>query len=272
MVKKLFKHEFLAWFRIMAILYPVMLAFSVAFRIFLCFENGSVAYEVITALGVAIFILFLTMCVAFCAIFGVVRFYKNLFTGEGYLTLTLPVTAAQHIWVKALTAAAMQLLTVLMALLSAVILMSGDVLTEVMKAAAYIWKQIPAEYAGYIPGYFVEFLLMALAGSVFGPMLYYACICIGQLFKKHRILAAVGVYFGYYYLCQILASIAFGALTMVGMTVPGDMLNQSLEMTVEQVLGAYHNLLFMGILWTVGIGMIYFVICHHILSKKLNLE
>lgn len=272
MVKKLFKHEFLAWMRIMSIVYGVMLTFSAAYRIFLCFENDSVAYEVISALGIGIFILFLVMCVVFCGIFSVVRFYKNLFTGEGYLTLTLPVTAAQHIWVKALTAGAMQLLTLVVAALSVMIVMAGDVLVEVIKAADYLLKQIPAEYAGHVPGYVVEILLAMLAGFVFGPMLYYACICIGQLFKKHRILAAIGVYYGYYYLCQILASVAIGAFAVAGMTAPEDMLNQSLETTTAQILGAYHGLLCMGILWTVGIGMIYFVISHHILSKKLNLE
>ena len=114
MVKKLFKHEFLAWLRIMAVVYAVMVSFSVAFRLFLGIDSDTVAYEVLTALGTGIYVMFLGICLSFCSIFGVVRFYKNLFTGEGYLTLTLPVSAAAHIWVKALTSAVMLLLTLLM--------------------------------------------------------------------------------------------------------------------------------------------------------------
>lgn len=271
MVKKLFKHEFLAWLKIMSVIYIVMVTFSAAFRIFLCFENDSVAYEIISVLGVVIFTLFLTMCICFCPIFSVVRFYKNLFTGEGYLSLTLPVTAAQHIWVKALTSAAMTALTTLGAALSATIVMAGDVLTEVIKAAAYIMKQIPGEYTSHIPAFCLEILIAMLVSCVFGPMLYYACICIGQLFRKHRILGAVGVYFGYYYLCQILGSVALGAFAIAGEAGAGDVIVDSVPTTAE-MLGMYHGMFCTGILWTVGIGMIYFVICHHILSKKLNLE
>lgn len=271
MVKKLFKHEFSAWMRIMGIIYIVMVSFSAAFRLFLCLESDSVAFEVISVLGAVIFILFLTVCISFCPIFGIVRFYKNLFTGEGYLTLTLPVTAAQHIWVKALTSAAMLLLTLLVTALSVTIVMLGDVLTEAVKAADYMLKQIPAQYSGHIVGYCVEFLIFLVAGSIFGPMLYYACICIGQLFRKHRVLGAIGVYFGYYYLCQILVSVAIGAMAIAGAATPGDVIVDSMPTTAE-TLGAYHGLLCTVILWTVGIGMIYYVICHYILSKKLNLE
>ena len=117
MVKKLFKHEFLAWLRIMGILWAVMLTVAAANRIFQCFENDSNAYIVVFVLSVVAFVLTLTVCMSICEIFGVVRFYKNLFTGEGYLSFTLPVTTSAHIWVKALTFAVMMLLTLLVALL-----------------------------------------------------------------------------------------------------------------------------------------------------------
>lgn len=268
MVKKLFKHEFKAWLRVMAIVWAVMLAFAGVYRLFLCFESDSVAYIIISALALVIFIIGLSVCMVFCEIFGVVRFYKNLFTGEGYLSFTLPVTAGSHLWVKALTHGTMLLLTMLVSGASLLIISAGEVFTEIGKAAAYLWEKIPEEAVGHIMGYGGELLVLMLVGLVFSPMLYYACICIGQLFRKHRVLGAIGVYFGYYYICQILGSVLTGVLAALGET--------GTEETVVEMTSfpytEFHVIFGIGILWTVIIGMVYFAICHHIMTKKLNLE
>lgn len=268
MVKKLFKHEFKAWLRIMAVVWAVMLAFAAVYRLFLCFESDSVAYTVISVLAAMIFIIFLSVCIIFCEVFGVVRFYKNLFTGEGYLSFTLPVTAANHLWVKALTTAAMVLITFLMIGVSVLIVTAGDVLTEVWKAAAYLWGEIPPKNVGHMIGYGVEMTVLVLASILFTPMLYYACICIGQLFRKHRVLGAIGVYFGYYYICQIIGTVIMGVLTVFTETVMEETVVEMVAFPYE----GFHGLLGGSIVWTVGIGMVYFAICHHIMTKKLNLE
>ena len=45
--------------------------------------------------------------------------------------------------------------------------------------------------------YIIEVLLLILVAIICGYLLIYACISIGQLARKNKILAAVGVYFGY---------------------------------------------------------------------------
>lgn len=268
MVKKLFKHEFKAWLRVMAIIWAIMIAFAGAYRVFLCFESDAVAYTVISVLAAVLFVLFLIGCMAFGEIFGVVRFYKNLFTGEGYLSFTLPVTAGNHLWVKALTNAAMMVITFLIATVSVLIISAGDVFTEIVKAASYLWGKLPEEAVGHIIGYGAELLVLVFVGSVFGPMLYYACICIGQLFRKHRVLGAIGVYFGYYYICQILGSVLTGVLAAISETGTEETIVEMATFPYE----GFHVILGAGIVWTVLIGMVYFAICHRIMTRKLNLE
>ena len=51
-------------------------------------------------------------------VLGVIRFYKNLFTKEGYLTFTLPVTSTQHILVKSTTAVLVQIVSIIAIMLS----------------------------------------------------------------------------------------------------------------------------------------------------------
>lgn len=264
MVKKLFKHEFLAWLRIMAIVWVVMLTVAVANRVYQLFENASNAYMVVFVLGIVAFVLTLTVCMSICEIFGVVRFYKNLFTGEGYLSFTLPVSTSAHIWVKALTFAAMMLLTLLVAGLSVLIVCSNEVMVEVYKAAAYLLAKLPAEARGHLTGYGIEMIVLLLTGCVFGPMLFYACICIGQLFRKHRVLGAIGVYFGYYYICQIFTSVLSFSLSFLEI--------EWLEKLETFPFGLFHGILCGLVVWNVLAGTVYFLICRHITTKKLNLE
>lgn len=268
MVKKLFKHEFKAWLRVMAIVWAVMLAFAGVYRLFLCFESDSIAFTIISALALCVYIIGLSVCVVFCEIFGVVRFYKNLFTGEGYLSFTLPVTAGEHLWVKALTHGAMMLLTMLTAGASLLIISAGEVFAEVSKTLAAFWEKLPEEAVGHIIGYGAELLVLMLVSIVFSPMLYYACICIGQLFRKHRVLGAIGVYFGYYYICQIIASVFTGLMAAFGESSAEQILEQTGVFPYAQI----HSLFCYGVLGTILIGMVYFAICHRIMTQKLNLE
>ena len=270
MVKKLFKHEFIAWSRIMVVVYAVVLSLSVAMRLLFAVESDSVVYEIVSAISIILYVFALMACIFWCPIFGVNRFYKNLFTGEGYLTHTLPVTADAHIWVKALTTGAMTLLSALVVALSVVILSAGELLTEIVKAFQYLVGKIPAEYVSHLWIFALELSVFVAVACVFGPMLYYACVCVGQLFRKNRVAAAVGVYFAYNYISQFIASVVMGLLAQSGTQLPENLLEQ--VPTTLDILKAYHSLLWVGIVWTVFLGLIYYFVCHYVISKKLNLE
>lgn len=265
MVKKLYKHEFLAWLRIFWVIYALMLTLATAHRILQCFENDSVAYSVVSALTTIIFVLSVIIILCAPVFFGIARFQNHLFSGEGYLTFTLPVTAGQHLWVKGITAAAMSLLTGLVCCVSVLIITAGEVHTELWKAAAYLLRKIPADSVWNIIGYTVE-LLTLLVVSVFGShMLYNTCICVGQLFRKNRKLAAVGVYFGYYYLMQFLGTVFSAAATGWELTSVAEFIANHVELSLHLgYLGA--------LLMTALQAAACWLICHVIISRKLNLE
>lgn len=269
MVKKLFKHEFLAWLRVMAVVYAVILTVAGAHRIFQFFENDSTAYTVINILAIVIFSLSVLICVCIPTFFSMNRFYKNLFTGEGYLSFTLPVTAGNHLWVKALTATAMSLLTILVCCLAGMIITAGDVFSEVLKAAAYLLRQIPKDSVAHLIGYCAEILVLVVVSVFAGHMVYNTCICIGQLFRKNRVVAAVGVYFAYYYICQILG-VVFSAV-MAELEEKGVL--EPVYTFVENQAYATLHIGFGGlVLLEIIVSAICFAVCHHIISRKLNLE
>lgn len=273
MVKTLFKHEFKAWLRVLPLFWLAMLGVAAAGRIVQFFETDTVYYTLvfgsaILLFGASVFVLLLTPTV-----FGVYRFYRNLFTGEGYLSFTLPVTPAQHLWVKVLTAVCFQLITFLVICLSGMLLVIGDVLVEVWKAAAYLWEQIvtqiPKDVAPHLIGYILEYLLLLLIGLFGGHLMYQSCICIGQLARKNRVLLAVGVYFGYQLVAQILSTIM--SVVFMVMSVAGVM-EKLMAVVGKHPYASMHVLLCGLAVISLIMAGIYWWICHRIMSKRLNLE
>ena len=165
MVKKLFKYEFLAYIRVLFPVYIAMLGVEVLGRILMIFESDTISSDLL--IGGSIFMYVITVFVAFgfVSVYAVVRFYKNMFTGEGYLTLTLPATADEHILAKLLSAILFNFVSVIVFIVSFAIFAAGDVFKEVAEAAFYLIKK--SEWY-----YLLEFVLSAIVGMVSNILLY----------------------------------------------------------------------------------------------------
>ena len=131
MVKKLFKHEFLAYTRIMGIVYIILLTVAAAGRVVQIFEDDSISYSIVSTISFITYGVSIGAALGFTTVLAIVRFYKNLFTSEGYLSFTLPVTATQHILVKAVTAVTMTIATLVAVMLSVSVITAGEVLVEI---------------------------------------------------------------------------------------------------------------------------------------------
>ena len=273
MVKKLFKHEYLAWLRIMPLIFGITLVVAGMLRLLMAFEHDSIYYDIVFVSAVFMFVVAMITTFVSPGIFAIVRFYKNMFTGEGYLTHTLPVTPGNHLWVKLLTAISFDIAALLVMLLAGLIVTAGEVQEELWKAAAYLYrffaKEIPEKYVGHIWCWLAEFHVITLLTSTCSHLYFYLCICIGQLFRKNRILAAVGVYFGLYMVGQIISTVVTVMFTFVGMS---GVLEELLLWIEKNPIETVHIFLAGSIVIATIMATVYFLICHTIIRKKLNLE
>lgn len=269
MVKKLFKHEYLAWLRVLPIIYGITLVVASMLRLVMLFESDSLYYDLVFGSAVFMLIVALIVTVGASTVFAIQRFYKNLFTGEGYLTHTLPVTPANHLWVKGLTAVSFDVMSVIVCLLAAVIVTAGDALTVFWQNTVNTLRNIPSELAGHFAGWAAEYLLLFLAALLYSRFFFYLCICIGQLFRKNRILASIGVYFGFYVLSQILSTVMLVAVAILRET---GVLSELGMLFIEHPLASIHVALCGSAVLTVLAALVYYWICLHILRKRLNLE
>ena len=153
--------------------------------------------------------------------------------------------------------------------LSGVIITAGEVFHEVCKAIAYLLKEIPQALAGHLALYCLEMVVLSIVGAFAAYFLYYMCICVGQMSRKNRILAAVGVYFGVYLLTQIFGT---GLSIMMVVLEAAGVLDHLLMLLEEYPKEAVHISLCAGILASAVISAVCYLVSHWVIRKKLNLE
>ena len=156
----------------------------------------------------------ISICAASAIFFLIYRFYKSRFTDEGYLTFTLPVTNHQLL-LSSITNTTLNLLIVGVAVVITVLLIITLAASAVPNVAVWeelkqVWpeilaglKQAAAEEAGLL-----ALMAFSSVATFFRQIIQLMlAVTIGALIaKKHKLLAAVGVYYGIHMVVSYLTS------------------------------------------------------------------
>lgn len=269
MVKKLLKHEFLAYLRVWIPMQIILMAAALFGRILQFFESDSDIYSIISVSSVVIYVIAVIASLGLTLVFGVVRFYKNLFSCEGYLSFTLPVTTTQHLFTKMFTAGVFTLCTYVSVFLSVFIITSGELFSKIIEKLSQL-LDLGYTYAGTnMTFYIIEFIALILISAFAQFLLYYACIAIGQIFRKNRVIGAVVVYFIHYVITQILSTLVLVVITLAGKFLSLDGFEQFI---VDHPFGMIHIYLCGMIVLELVTSAIYYFVTHVMIRKKLNLE
>lgn len=268
MVRKLFKHECIAHLRVWLPVNLILLAVALFGKIIQFFESDQIIYDTAISSSVTIYIVAIYVAVGFTSLFPLIRYYKNLFSGEGYLSFSLPVTPSQHIFVKLLGALVFSVATTVAIILSLCIITSGDLLLEICRAAEYIIRQVVRELKVHFWLYLLELLVLSVVASSASYMFYYTCITIGQTAKKHRIGAAIGVYFIFYIVTQVISSI----LLVFAAIIPEETWESWGKAFADNYRASIHILFGVLIVGCLLYAAIMFLVSRTIIAKKLNLE
>lgn len=273
MVRKLFKHELLFYWRLMLPTQLALLGVALLGRFTQLFESDTVVYDIVSTSTIIIFVLAALASLLLTTIFCIIRFYKNLFTGEGYLTFTLPVSPAQHLMVKLLAAALMEWIALLGVCVSVCVITDTQMLIEIGRALSFLYGELGKALGAdrvHLVIYFVELGFLSFISTFYQLLVYYLCIALGQLFRKNRVLAAVGMYFAYFLITQLISTIASSILTSY-------VFNFSSLMDLIYFVGrhpyaAIHILFGVFIVIYIGLTILFFFLTRWIIRRKLNLE
>lgn len=276
MLKKLFVHEWKACWRLMAAVNGIVLI--ITFIGMILFRNDfwrmmeSDAYPS-TIVGVGMLLYFMLYMISVGALSFVVslyfyvRFYSNLYTDQGYLMHTLPVTPGQLIWSKAFVGVLWHFISCIVLMFSVVAFMFSMIAGIDGVTVADIWRsiEIDIDEIGLTAVLAILLIILLIVASCFVTIFFgYTAVSIGQLFKKQKILGAIGAYIVIYLVMQFVSSVA---------TIP---LMEWFE-KMDQLANGPSDWMVIGVLFGVLIVVclvaagLYFL-NEHIMKYKLNLE
>ncbi len=270
MVKKLLKHELNYYFRSFWLFLPIVLVIGVMTRVFRLFEGGTIFTEIAIFSSIGMLWVACMALLLLSSVVCIVRFYKNMYTAEGYLTFTLPLTGAQHIFVKLLSSLICQAICLFTVILSLIIAFSGEALSSFFEPIGDLFGEIfVSAGAVNLIFYAIELLFMIVLAAASTLLLYYACITIGQLAKKNRILLAIGTYFIYYVATQVLSTIFTIVFALISVT---PFLGAIFEWIALNPFPALHIYFWIMILFSAALSAAFWLVTQWIMTKKLNLE
>ncbi len=212
MFGKVLKYDFKYIARFWWIIAASVLGLSVVASLDLRFiiENENTTSIPITLMMIAgVFFLFISIIAIFGSlivtqVFIYIRFYKNFFTDEGYLTFTLPVSRKKLLLSKTLNALIFTTLHTLLIIVSVLIFITlaaptagqGIINLDIWKGLIFIIGKAWDAVGAWLIVYVLEALVLLVLLQMFSTCLVQLCITIGAVIaKKQKVLAAVGIYY-----------------------------------------------------------------------------
>ncbi len=279
MLRKLIKYDFKALSRYLIVIHAMLLITAVLGRLLfvgrLMSDPGrlSNAGAIATIIGIIIYVILFMTAVFGTMLMIAICFYKNLYSDEGYLTHTLPVTRGQLLISKTVSGSVWMLLDMMMIILSLFIL----VLTRpVLDSFSSYWDELlsamgfPAS-TGY-GKILLAFAVLFIVSAVSNVVLIYVSITIGQLFSNHRVLGAVVVYFVINTIVSIISSIAGSAYSMSTFSHAAD--ESSFVMMVNDgvIYQVYARLFLFSLVLEIILAIGAYTVTYLLMQKKLNLN
>ena len=195
----------------------------------------------------------------------VYRFYKRHFSDEGYLTFTLPANTHQILLSSITHIAIWSLITGIVAA-GAIIFIVSQLMSMAADLASMpfdlVWQEMRLAFGEQLgAGYLVLYILNVVAGGIYSLILPLLAITIGSVVaKKHKLLAAFGIYYGVSMVLSTVTSV-ISVFTTIG------------DAFVMESTGQFTMYLTMSVsaLLYLGIGIGGYFIMHALVDKKLNL-
>lgn len=208
-------------------------------------EHGYRGFGWLDIFSVLTLIMYVIMLVAVnygILIYLAVHFYRTMYTDQGYLTHTLPVTKHQLL-ISKLLVSSLWVCFILLSIYLSIILLGLSMLSAVMPSGyslASFWQEFSPEIreALYMMKedldldlirWLVSMLVMAVIGPFPTVMILFGSISLGQLFPKHRVLMAIVSYLVITVAVSLVTSLfqSVAAVTLYGSV--GSYVNMSMD-------------------------------------------
>lgn len=271
MLGKLLKHELVATGKILLPINLLLFCVSLLGKLLITFismpKNASpnLAAFIMLVVFLVIYILILIALSVVTTIYLIVRYYKSMFSREGYLTLTLPVSNTTIFLSKIMISVIWFFITFINTIFSVVILIQAMVTkADSSITNAMINKELFSTFGFHTHTLVLYLIFFSIISSIYSVLFMFTCINIGQLFSKHRILAAALTYVVISFIMQIVYFVFYFAQLFTSLQ------SQSLDYAFDS--SYYFKLMSFSLIIYVVISIIFYIISVLILKKKVNIE
>lgn len=262
MLGKMIKYDLKSSVRVFILIHAVFIAICAGGRIFFMdrIDFNAPARVLVAPISIAFTTaIFLIAAISLCtSLMITVRFYRNLFGKESYLTWTLPVSGIQHLWAKIISGCILAVIDIVVIGAGILLLVTGG---NVMEAYTAVKPEI-IETLGLPLGTFALYIfIFSVIGSISSVLMIYFCICVGQLFPGHHALYAVAIYF--------ISSFVIQIITLVIMVATGqfDFYEANTGLIANHALSLLIPIIVFALILTVA----EYIAAHYIMKKRINL-
>ncbi len=197
-----------------------------------------------------------------CQLYIAIRFYKRCFSSQGYFTFTTPATGGQILLSKVLVGYMYAVINMLFLFLCLTVGIYSLIIPHMSEFNLYGFTY-GLEQIGFTGPTILIYLISGATGIFYSITAIYVSICVGQLFNKHKVLASIISYFSITTITQIV-------LSMI-MIIPNMELSFSMYTSEYSVADYFQSIGWISVISSLTLSIIFYVICHYIMTKKVNL-
>ena len=275
MLKKLLKYDIRAIFKYWWILAVSSVGLSLVggmclYALMNFEDNDPNAIMILVAvLGIVATVIGLSAFLIVTEILIYVRFYKNFFTDEGYLTFTLPVKRSQLLNSKLIVTVGASLATILVLIVDVIMVFAigapDSFNSEFWKSLGWIFGEVTKSLGIYAIIYALEILLIGVLLGLSSILLLYICITLASIIvKKAKVIAAIGIYYGAYSAVTFAAQLIY----VFGLMFIGGTFSNLPEAAMT---GTVALILLVLLAFVAALCVALYLLEYYLLDKKLNL-
>lgn len=280
MLGKLIKHEWQTIWKVPTLLIGVLMVTAVVAGLTFALPIWNSDWIGLPMSGIMLIMLFYVAMIGVSlgiVIYLAVRYYKNMFTDEGYLTHTLPVTSRQLLVSKVIVMSVWELIASIAILFSLAVFgivtvvslasKEGDFALRMMESIKELGSLWNMPFFKDFQIFGISTAFMELVSCFSGAMIIIASITMGQMIRKHRVLGSVGAYFAINAVIQGI-SMVFMFPMMIKMALDNDFMYR-----FEESPFSFYAIMFtiMSVIYlAVGVGL-YFL-SEYLIHRRLELE
>ena len=275
MLSKLIKHEFKATGRIFMFVYIAVIVMALV-NIAVPWETlfntdgyseatSNTILNIIMVVVGGLYVVSVLAVVVVTIIVNISRFYKNLMGDEGYLMFTLPVTKDNLIISKLVVALVWNICSFIIVILSMMILFGRY---DMFEAIAEGISSMRAQ------GFNIEVMALLLIitgiiGAIGHLLMLYTAMTVGPNMMKNRLGGSIVAYIIVYVIVQTVST--------AGIAISGLIIRQKEFIFYDTAAASstfqavFNNAIIMGIVISLIVSIVGYIITRFMLNKKLNL-